>query len=1390
MSDIQLNDAFFQKTAGWEVVKHARALLAIDKVLSSNYTPPVLKGVVAAGETTYRAGLVIKGVIDIDNLCTCRASRDDGIICAHSVAVGLHWMRGQAEEASAGKSGKQESRKTGAEAANPVRSTAGGASASPKPARDGIKLRRAEAGDVLEIHVIFPPNLAESLARGRAMLVFEGATSRGRMPLNALVKAGPFRLSPTDAELLDAAELVSGGDTPGMVQLPAADFVELLPKLAGHPRLSVGRTQPFAVSNTPAALPLKATLEANGEITIALRPGGKPPVVFSGGTAAWVLAEVGQAASLPAAPTGAKGIPATTNNSGRLVACPTLAPLALAPQFRGALQNPLRIPRTQVPLFLSQDWPKLSAGGSVEANFRLEDFELKPQPPKFILNLAGGLAQLTGSLQCAYGPRIMTVGVSAAGEGAFMPDPTNPRRYATRDPLAEHNALLRLRNAGFTGPNPQGQWQLVGQERVLAFFAREFPRLEKAWEVSLEERLSHSTQKNLERVTPQFRITPSGEQWFDLEVGYGTAGGERFSAAEIQTLLQGGGRKLKNGKFAIIDSGAVEELQEVILDCAPQQRTGGAGTSYRMSAAQAGFLDSALEEQGFTFAAPPQWKERVRQQTGEATLVCPPLGRLDEVLRPYQKHGVAWMRFLRENGFGGVLADEMGLGKTLQVLAHLEALRNPTTEASSKVGQAASLPAVPTGAKRSGQPATNAERLVANSSFVPLDHTRPIGRSERHLPHWRQDGTTYFVTFRLADSLPAGRLTELGFERKAWMERNPEPRSEAQEEEHHDLFVRRLEGWLDAGHGACWLKRPDAVAIVEESLRHFDGERYALGWFAIMPNHVHALVIPLNGHALAEITHTWKSFTANRINAAVGRTGRLWQDESFDMIVRSSGHLRKVAEYIRDNPKAARLGENDARVGHGSAVGGPIEAGLAASLPAAVASEREGFAPAGAAGRLAACPTLVVCPTTLVFNWAAETAKFTPELRVLVLNGPDRHKEFARIAESDLIITSYALIRRDAERYRELEFDTVVLDEAQHIKNRQTQNAQAVKAIRAQHRLVLTGTPLENSVLDLWSIFDFLMPGYLGSTQDFRERYEVPIAKERDAATIARLAKRVRPFLLRRLKRDVVKELPAKLEQISFCDLTDEQAAVYQQLLAHTRKEVLEAVGEQGLAKSRMLVLTALLRLRQVCCDLRLLNVGQAASLPESSADSTAPFAPPGAAGRLAACPTSGKVQLFGELLDEIVDGGHRVLVFSQFTSMLALLREELEARELTHCYLDGSTNNRGEVVQKFQADESIPVFLISLKAGGVGLNLTGADTVIHFDPWWNPAVEDQATDRAHRIGQTRVVTSYKLITRGTVEEKILTLQRKKREIIEATLTGEEAFTEKLSWDEIQELLS
>jgi SNF2 family DNA or RNA helicase len=251
------------------------------------------------------------------------------------------------------------------------------------------------------------------------------------------------------------------------------------------------------------------------------------------------------------------------------------------------------------------------------------------------------------------------------------------------------------------------------------------------------------------------------------------------------------------------------------------------------------------------------------------------------------------------------------------------------------------------------------------------------------------------------------------------------------------------------------------------------------------------------------------------------------------------------------------------------------------------------------------------------------------------------------------------------------------------------------------------------------------------------------------------------------MKRDVAKDLPERIEQVSYCEMTEDQRAAYQQVLEVSRREVLEHAGAEGVQKTRMVVLNALLRLRQICCDLRLLKLEGVD--PEKA---------------------SGKLDLFGELLEEVLDGGHRVLVFSQFVQMLTLLREKLGEQGISYSYLDGSTADRAAVVQRFQTTAEIPVFLISLKAGGVGLNLTGADTVIHFDPWWNPAVEAQATDRAHRIGQTKVVTSYKLITRGTVEEKILSLQARKRELLRTVLSDEQALAESLTWEEIQDLLS
>ncbi len=414
------------------------------------------------------------------------------------------------------------------------------------------------------------------------------------------------------------------------------------------------------------------------------------------------------------------------------------------------------------------------------------------------------------------------------------------------------------------------------------------------------------------------------------------------------------------------------------------------------------------------------------------------------------------------------------------------------------------------------------------------------------------------------------------------------------------------------------------------------------------------------------------------------------------------------------------------------------------------------------------CPALIVCPTSLVGNWAEEARRFVPDLEVLEVTGSDRHNSWDKIDSSDLVITSYSLLRRDVDRYLAKEFSAVVLDEAQHIKNRSTQNAVSAKKLKAHHRVVLTGTPMENSVADLWSIMDFLMPGYLGSHDNFRQRYELPVSQGGPDGETAqkKLRRKLHPFLLRRLKRDVAKDLPPRIDRVAQCELSGDQQMVYRELLSDSRRRISDMVSKNGFQRSRMEILKTLMRLRQVCCHLDLLKL--------EGLDSRHP---------------SEKLNLFFELLDEAMDGGHRVLVFSQFTSMLKILGRELDNRDLRYCYLDGSTTNRMAVVHEFNTSREIPVFLISLKAGGTGLNLTGADMVIHYDPWWNPAVEDQATDRAHRIGQKRTVYNVKLISRNTVEEKVLAMQRKKQSVISATLASDEQVMNRIRWEDVRELL-
>ncbi len=401
------------------------------------------------------------------------------------------------------------------------------------------------------------------------------------------------------------------------------------------------------------------------------------------------------------------------------------------------------------------------------------------------------------------------------------------------------------------------------------------------------------------------------------------------------------------------------------------------------------------------------------------------------------------------------------------------------------------------------------------------------------------------------------------------------------------------------------------------------------------------------------------------------------------------------------------------------------------------------------AGRLDR-PALVVMPTSLIPNWQDEASRFAPHLRVLTLTGSGRQKHFAGIADHDLLLTSYALLTRDIAVLREQPLHLLILDEAQHIKNPSSKAAQAVRELQTRQRLCLTGTPLENHLGELWSLFHFLMPGWLGDARRFTQDYRNPIEKHGDEARLAHLRARLRPFLLRRTKEQVATELPAKNEFIHWVELSPAQRERYETLRLAMDRKVRDEIERKGLARSQMVVLEMLLKLRQVCCDLRLLK-GDAVATSRGS--------------------SSGKLDSLLDMLDELMSEGRRVLLFSQFTSMLALIEQALLKRGITYVKLTGETDDRRTPVERFQAGE-VPLFLISLKAGGTGLNLTAADTVIHYDPWWNPAAENQATDRAYRIGQDKPVFVYRLITRGTVEERIRELQARKAELAAGVLEG------------------
>ncbi len=394
-------------------------------------------------------------------------------------------------------------------------------------------------------------------------------------------------------------------------------------------------------------------------------------------------------------------------------------------------------------------------------------------------------------------------------------------------------------------------------------------------------------------------------------------------------------------------------------------------------------------------------------------------------------------------------------------------------------------------------------------------------------------------------------------------------------------------------------------------------------------------------------------------------------------------------------------------------------------------------------------PILVVAPTSLMVNWRHEAAKYAPELKVLTLHGQERKDLFDQIHSHDLILTTYPLLSRDKEFLIKHEFHMLILDEAQVIKNPNTMAHRTVQQINARHRLCLTGTPMENHLGELWALFYFLMPGFLGDQKKFNQIFRVPIEKQNDDVRRENLARRIKPFMLRRTKSQVVSELPPKTEIIQNIELQPEQRALYESIRLTMHERVRQEIQEKGLNKSHIVILDALLKLRQVCCDPRLLKLEAARGVLESA-----------------------KVQFLRDTLPGMIAEGRQILLFSQFTSMLALIEEELAQIGIPFAKLTGQTKDRGTPIEEFQSGR-VPVFLISLKAGGTGLNLTAADTVIHFDPWWNPAVENQATDRAYRIGQDKPVFVYKLITIGTVEEKIMLMQQRKASLLSGIFDGQ-----------------
>lgn len=1058
-----------QSWGGAVTFRDGQTLFERGLVLEAEFEASVMRGTLSWGSRSIKTAARILPDLSCENLCPCRDNVERGIICSHVIALGLALLARRTDPDRERKLREEERR------ARHLRQL-----------EDTAFFKRAPPGTAgawdASVVLGLPHGWREAAASGPVPLrVFLDVKGR-RHPISDIPSGTVLGLTPRHDALLFVLEEIAGGEVPDALDLDMADFINVLELHRGLSLWEEGG-QELPVNATAVSTVMRVDLDhENGELllvadtTLPFMRGVEFPTYLVHSKAGWVF------------------------GGGHFWPLENLLPLPL----REIYQRQVVISRQDVPRFLREELPRLGALVRLEAEVAPDVFRFDPEEPRFHLEVRGSPASLAMRLVAVYDDVQVVAGRSCARGGFAHPDPDDILRYTVRDQDVERQALALLARFGISGHNGSELTPIVGTRDVLNFLGRAVPFLRRRgwrleWHGRIRERMDTAV-----FATPVVHIDPEnggGKGWFEVRFDFDDGEGASLSAVEIQrALLKGDAYLEQKGRTILLDADAVLSLQSVFRDCASGE--GSRPGSFRLAPVYAAYAASALQDlDGVDVEAPPTWLETAARHNRLETMAPEPLDpTLARLLRPYQKEGIQWLRFLQHNRFGGILADEMGLGKTLQALV-----------------------------------------------------------------------------------------------------------------------------WLSMA----------------------------------------------------------------------------------------------LAEQPRETRKQA----------------------------------------------------LIVCPTSLVENWVAEASRFTPWLRFGAVTGSDRHERWESFQKADVLITSYALLRRDIDQYAPLDFLAVILDEAQHIKNHSTRNAKSAKRLRADHRFVLTGTPIENGAGDLWSIMDFLMPGYLGSADTFRRNIEQPLSQGGPEGELAqwKLRRKLRPFLLRRLKKDVAKELPPKIERIAACPLSADQQKVYTALIENSRRQIADLVATQGFARSKFTILNTLLRLRQTCCHLDLLKLdGLKAKEP------------------------SAKMDLFFELLDEAMDGGHRVLVFSQFVSMLSILRREITRRGLRHCYLDGATQERLKIVQEFNRDEGIPLFLISLKAGGTGLNLTGADMVIHYDPWWNPAVENQATDRAYRIGQKRTVYSVKLIAQDSVEERVVALQRKKQALYNATLEDGDSATDvhDLTWEDVQELLA